>query len=80
MVGIWRRYTRPYKRSTEAVEWAARIYRVNKNIITASMLWVGALMILSRGWLAKARSTVQHLSGSASGGNNPPPATGGGAW
>lgn len=53
---------------------------MNKNIITASMLWVGVLMILSRGWLAKARSTVQSLSGSSSGGNNPPPATGGGAW
>ena len=78
MVGIRRWYARPYKRTTKAVEWAARIYSVNKNIITASMLWVGALMILSRGWLAKARSTVQHLSGSA-GGNNPP-ATGGGAW
>ena len=80
MVGFRRWYARPYQRAIKAGEWAIGVYRVNKNIITASMLWVGAPMILSRGWLAKARSTVQHLSGSASGGNNPPPATGGGAW
>lgn len=36
-----------------------------KAVVTASMVYLGVLMVLAKGWLQNARSFIQNASGSA---------------